>query len=668
MKRTLAALCACAFFVSSPGLAAKRLLQPQDCRRIIDVEEPAISPDGQRIAFIAIRSDYAHAAYVNSLMLLDVLSGKVTTLHSGGDVAVPRWSPDGTRLAYLARPHAGEKLQLFVRNASGATAALTHGAGDVVDEVWKPDGTAIAFAAYDPESDRGYFEVGDNDYTLTAQTPPVHLWLATPGGGSARRLTSGSWTIAPTDPGGIFTSQFAWSRDGRRLSFTRVETTYTGRDEDSTIQTLDLGTGRVTKLTQHQRYEVTPQISPDGSRVAYWYPAAGNYLAQNELHVRTGAGDAIVSQSLDRNIGGSLWMPNGKSLLTCGDDGAHSSAWIIPLHGTPQRLALGKLNIACDSYSSSTFDAGIVASIARNGAIAFVATDPSHARELYYLSSVGATPRKLTHFNDFTDALELAKMTQFSWNGPDGRRETGVVTYPPGMQPGKKYPIVLLIHGGPGLASIDSFVYEAWPLAHLIAARGYIVFQPNYRGSDDSGNTYMLAIAGDTVVGPSKDIMSGLAAVKQLPQADGSRVAVSGWSYGGLLTSWLITQSHEWKAAVSGAAVNDETEEYNVSVSNVQNRYYLGTTPYSKDGANIYAGQSPITYAASITTPTLIWSTTGDAVVPTTMSYALYHALRVNHVPVKFIEFVAPTHGPSNPVNTEQLTAFWLDWLDRYMQ
>ena len=226
---------------------------------------------------------------------------------------------------------------------------------------------------------------------------------------------------------------------------------------------------------------------------------------------------------------------------------------------------------------------------------------------------------------------------------------------------------MLLIHGGPGLSNALDFVWEAWPLVQAIAAHGYIVFQPNYRGSDNLGNAYMLAIVGDTAQGPANDIMAGLAALEQQPYVDAHRLAVSGWSYGGLLTTWLIGHFHDWRAAVSGAAVNDETEEYNLSISNVQNRFYLLASPYVGNGAQIYAEQSPITYYKDITTPTLIWGTTLDSTVPIPLSYSLYHALTDNHVPVRFLVFPASTHGPGNPVQTADLTRFWLAWLDAHL-
>ena len=159
---------------------------------------------------------------------------------------------------------------------------------------------------------------------------------------------------------------------------------------------------------------------------------------------------------------------------------------------------------------------------------------------------------------------------------------------------------MLLIHGGPGLSSTRDFVWEQWPLAQMIASRGYIVLQPNYRGSDNLGNAYMTAIVRNTVVGPERR-HHGRASPRSNgpPTSIATRVAVSGWSYGGELTSWLIGHYHVWRAAVSGAAVNSEFDEYNLSTSNVQDRYPLGASPYTDDGQRIYRDNSPITYYAA---------------------------------------------------------------------
>jgi dipeptidyl aminopeptidase/acylaminoacyl peptidase len=643
-----------------PACATARPLVTSDLHRIVDLEQPAIAPSGDRVAIIVVRADFVRNAYLRELHVIDVATGRDTLLVRGGDVTVPRWSPDGARMS------------LILWNAKRPR-VLARVAGDATDFAWRPDGRAIALSAYDAASTRDYFQAGDNDYTQTSLTPAIHLWLVDVIGGKARRLTAGSWTLAPTDSGGIFTSAFSWSLDGRRIAFVRLPTTFSGENEYSTLRILEVAKGAITKPTAHASLELAPQYSPDGRRLSYWYAQDGNFLAQNTLRVVGNGGDRPITAGFDRDVGGSIWMPNGSAMLACGNDATHSRAYLVSLGKAPRTLDLGGLEITCDAYQSSTFDAGIAASVSRAGAVAFLATDARHLRELYYAKTLSSRIRRLTHFNDFIGRLSLGRIAPLIWNSPDGFREFGVLTYPPNAVAGRKYPIVVDIHGGPGLSEIESLGGTSyggdWPIAQLIAAHGYIVFAPNYRGSDDAGNAFLLAIAGDTVTGPSSDIMSGLAAAKALPQADPARVAVCGWSYGGLLTSWLIGHDTQWKAAVSGAAVNVEAQSYDLSVSNVQDRYYqAGITPYVNGGMKHYEDVSPITYAANVVTPTLIWGTTRDPVVPVTMSYAFYHALRDNHRPVKFVVFEAPTHGPDAPRNTEELTGIWLDWLDRYLR
>jgi dipeptidyl aminopeptidase/acylaminoacyl peptidase len=662
--------------LTAPAASIGRTLQIADMARIVGLEEPAISADGRTVALLVIRQDMVRATYVNSLVLVDTRTGAQHTIVAGHAASVPRWSPDGSQLAYLTRATDEAGAQIDVRaTASGSTRQLTHAAGDVIDMAWSPDGRTIAYTANEPPANAAalaahhdYFFAGDNDYTAAALTPPTTLWTIPAAGGAARRLTSATTTIAATDPGGIFSSQFAWSRDARQIVVTRLANTFSGDDEQSTIWQIDVATRAARKLTGHTSVELSPSFSPDGSRLAYWYALGGDINSQNTVRVIAGGNDTPLAPAFDRNVGGAIWFPDSRRMLACGTDHTRGVAWIIDLAGNVTPVNVGDLNVVCDTYSSSTFDAGIPAGIARNGAIAFLGDNATHGRELYMLDTLASAPRRLTHFNDFIPRLDLGRATEFDWDGPDGFHEDGVVTYPPGMRAAAKYPVVVFIHGGPGLSSLRLFAWEEWPMAAQIAARGYIVFQPNYRGSDDQGNAFMHAIVGDSAAGPGNDVMSGLAALEKLPNVDSSRVAVCGWSYGGKLTTWLTGHSHAFRAAVSGAAVNDEFNEYNTSESNVQDTYLLGTSPYVGDGMRIYAEQSPISYYGAITTPTLIWGTTLDPVVPIPQAYALFHALRDNHVPVQFAVFPSSSHGPGNPVQTADLTRLWLDWLDRYLR
>jgi dipeptidyl aminopeptidase/acylaminoacyl peptidase len=376
-----------------------------------------------------------------------------------------------------------------------------------------------------------------------------------------------------------------------------------------------------------------------------------------ELHVApaTGGEGKNLTQSLDRDVAKSLWMPDSKSLLVVANDGTRVSAWLQQLEGEARQLDLGQV------YPAGAYDFEVC--LGKDSAIAFVGSQGRRPVELYHKSAPGAPPRQLTRFNEPIAALALGKVEAIGWQGPEGWHEDGILIYPPDFSPEKKYPLVLRIHGGPEWASRETFE----ELGQLIAARGYVVFSPNYRGSDNLGNAYQMAVVNDAGEGPGRDVMAGLAAVEQRGFVDTNRIAVSGWSYGGYMTVWLIGHYQVWKTAVAGAAVTDCLDEYDLADFNVQDRYFVGGSPWVGDRAKAYMEQSPITDASKIRTPTLILSDTGDERVPIAQSYKLYHALRDNGVPTKFIAYPTSGHWPDDPVRTRDIYRRWIEWLDQYL-
>jgi dipeptidyl aminopeptidase/acylaminoacyl peptidase len=330
--------------------------------------------------------------------------------------------------------------------------------------------------------------------------------------------------------------------------------------------------------------------------------------------------------------------------------------WLQPLDGPAKKLPLGDISPAWAFW--------IDAYVGSRGEIAFAGSTPLRPSELYYMKSPNDAPRRLTDFNHEVAALDLGKTENFSWKGPDGFPEDGVLFYPPNFQKDRRYPLVLIIHGGPTAASTTAFGF----LPQVMASHGYFVFSPNYRGSDNLGNAYQRAIWNDAGDGPGRDVVAGIDALKKLGFVDESRIAVTGWSYGGYMTSWLIGHYHFWKAAMAGAPVTDMYDQYNLSDGNVTERYSLRGSPYVGENLKDYRAQSPITYASAMKTPTLIMHDTGDARVPISQGYSLYHALKDNGVPVKFIAFPIPGHSPGDPVRRMDMYRRWIEWIDLYMK
>ncbi|MBV8340291.1 MAG: S9 family peptidase [Candidatus Eremiobacteraeota bacterium] len=663
--RALALAALLCVVVLVPNVARGRTIQVADARYIVGVSDPAIAPDGTKIACVVTRSEYKTNSYDSDIVLVDIASGAQRVLtRDREDVSAPRWSPTGHRLAFIARDGEGKTAedQVYVMPMSGGDARKVTAAPNGVEVfAWRPDGRAFAYVTEQEPPNKAaiaaghdYFEVGDDPFLTTAAPQPLRLWTVDADGGRARQITTGSWSIATPDT----SVPLSWSPDGHDIVLASVPTPHTGDGNFSTIVIVNTATGSIRKLTHHTQNELYPEFSPDGRQVAYWYPIGGDYLNQRKAMVApsSGGNGVVATTALDIDVNGVRWMPDSRSLLIGGAEGTRVSLWVQPLGGAARKLDLGDVNPYNDYWVDMT--------VAKDGAIAFAGGEPKRPTELYYMRSPSSPLRRLTNFNARTTALDMGATETVTWRGPDGFTEDGVLTYPVGFVRGKRYPLVVHIHGGPDIASTTEF----WDWLQILAGRGYLVFQPNYRGSDGLGNAYQRAIFNDVASGGGKDIMAGIAAVEKKGIVDTSRIAVGGWSYGGTMTSWLIGHYAIWKAAVLGAAYMNGVEDHDLSDSNVSDVVYWRGSPWTGDHMRDYEQQSPISWWKNITTPTLILSNAADVRVPITQSYAMYHALQDNHVPVKFIAWPHPGHEPAGPVSWEDRDQLWLDWLSTYLK
>lgn len=662
-----------ALVLAANAAASARTIQLDDLKSIVSVSEATINPAGTQIAFIVSRPDYKHDRNDREIDLYDLQSKSIRPLvidRKGiGELA---WSPDGGRLGFLASYGEGDDAteQIYALDMRGGDAMrLTGAPRDVQQFAWRPDGNAIAYVMADEAKNKEAlkhhvraFAVGDQSYLEEEAPTPSHLWLATPQAPGkewkSERLTSGEWSVPPAAPPSSPSSPISWSPDGRYIVFAKMASVYYSNADRTVVAVLDTQTKAIRTLTGHGKLEGYGSFSPDGTKISYWYPFQGDPAAQNDIFVAPssgGNGQDVTADDIDSNVQRAIWMPDSKSLLISGHKDTDAALWIKPLDGKAHRIALGAVQ--------PTQPYWLDASVAKSGAIAMTGSTAHSPTELYYLASPDAAPQQLTHFNDSVASLDLGKVEPVTWNN-ENFTEDGVITYPPGYDPAKTYPLVLIIHGGPNSASLTNFS----SMNQLLAARGYVVFNPNYRGSDNLGERYWHAIWNDAGEGPGRDVMAGIAAVENRAHVDPKRIAVSGWSYGGYMTSWMEGHYHIWRAAVAGAAVNNWIDEYALSDNDVNVRFSFRGSPYVGDNMKAYVAQSPITYAWNITTPTLILSDTKDSRVPITQSYEMFRTLRDRGTTVKFYAYPVAGHFPSDPVRALDVDRRWIGWIVQYLK
>ncbi len=631
-----------------------------DARRLVAIGEAQISPDGSRVVYVRGKADFEKDRTDRQLVLVDVKTRRQRTLtFDRKGIGNPRWSPDGSSIAFIATDtdEKNPQSQIFVMPMDGGDAReVTHAKNGVDNFAWSPDGSRFAYATQDDDPDQAKidkhldaFEVHDNDYLHRSATPSEHAWWIDAAGKTAHRLTSGSWSVGNVNPDGG--ADMSWSPDGRSIAIEHFPTPYVGDSLAEKIEMVDVATGR-RHFLDGKAVENNPTFAPHGNRVAYVRNTGGDFTQGIDLYVTDGTGKTIADlrRDLDRNVDDYSWDGAGNGLWVMTPDKTTNALWYRPLDGRARAIDLGDVQPVALGNS------------AKNNAMVFVGATPTHPSELYLYD--GRRAVALTDENGFVRHAGVAKTIGVNWNSTKGSfKEDGALTYPLNYHGGKA-PLVLLIHGGPQGAS-----GTAWSTQRQeFASHGYFVFSPNYRGSTNLGDAYQHAITNDAGDGPGKDVMAGVAAVEKIASIDTSRIGVSGWSYGGYMTSWLIGHYHNWKAAVSGASLDDWFDDFNLAFYVYTDVPFFRGVPWNPKYSQEWHDQSPIAYANQVTAPTLIMGDIGDNNVVVTNSFKLYHAIKDNGTAVQFVAYPVSGHFPSDPVRSEDVTKRWLAWLDKYLK
>ncbi|HEV2262313.1 MAG TPA: S9 family peptidase [Candidatus Rubrimentiphilum sp.] len=626
-----------------------------DLRKTVSLASPQISPDARSVALIVRRNDYEKDKTHADVILVNVRThGIRTLLHDVSNLGEIEWSPDGSRLAYTAqgapeKPDEQGVSQIFLLPMNGGEPVqITHDKVGVNSFDWRPDSRGLAYGAnIEPPNQKAIkahedgFEVTDNAWTDQSDPTREQLYEIRSSGGTAKRIGDGDWSI-----GGGYT----YADNGRSIFVTRItDHRHPNRFLSREIVRIDVASGRATPIPALSQTQFDPERGP-GGRMAFAF-ANPKGAMQSELALADAKGDHphSVTARLDRNVGPYSFMPDGSLVVAASDTTQRRLFRVTPV-GNVSVLPLGLLS------------AGFV-DVSRNGTVAFTASSPTHPAELYVLPPASRTPIRLTNYNGWITRYRLGTTRTITWRTFDGMTADGVLTAPPSTK-NKRAPLVLYIHGGPTGTSTTGYS----GFVQVMAAHGWYVFQPNYRGSDNLGLRFARTTVPHIASVPGRDIEAGLQAVLRCAPIDQERIGVSGWSEGGLMTSWLITQDRRWRAAVSGAAVNDWVQYDTMTDAKDFTPLFIGRSPWSSAAqSKLFEAESPLSYASNVKTPTLIMSDAGDFRVPTPLAYEFYHEVRATGTPVQFVVYPVVGHFPRDPVRVEDIYRRWEAWFVRYL-
>ena len=640
-----------------------------DYRRLVRLGSPAISPDGKTVAIVVSRALWDDDRYEPDLVLVDTARHTVRTLvHAGKGLSDPAFSPDGASLGYIAEAGTGDdaRAQVFVLPLGGnAARQVTHSKTGVDRFAWRPDGRALVYAATDPQPERTGADRFRDSFIFTTEPivsrsapAPDHLFLLDLEAGAQTQLTFGAQSAAD--------DSISWSPDGKTIAFTLCPNAILNDQSYSQAAVLDVAAKRVRTLTGRTMWEGGALFSPDGAHIVYAYSNGDPQVNLVRLYLTTPTGGAGVplSTSIDRPIGDAVWSPDSKSLVVTAPDGTTNALYRLSLDGRAQRIDVGNVVPGVPLSTTGGADAPSLANaLARDGTLAFVGTSTAQPLELFAHSPSGATTR-VTGFNDELSQFTWASAERVTFPTTTGVRGDGVLYLPPGFSPAHRYPLVVFIHGGPGDPTLLEF--DFW--AQVMAARGWLVLRPNYRGSPNLGLTYQRAILYDPEEGPGKDIMAALHGVRARGIVDDARIAVCGWSYGGIMTAWLVAKYHIWNSAVSGASVNDWITDYGTADDSLGDRDLFHGSPFTGTGAAEWRRASAISYARDVTTPVLVLSDVGDNRDPFATSSMYWRALRDNGKDATLRVWPISGHFPEDPVRIADIYHYWIEFIAQHFR
>jgi dipeptidyl aminopeptidase/acylaminoacyl peptidase len=658
---------------AAPATGPTRTFTGADLFTLEQASDPEISPDGKTIAYVRKSNDIMTDKARPTIWLVDVASGQQRPLLAGaGAYFSPRWSPDGTRLAYVASD--GGSPQLYVRWIANGESARITGLPDSPGAIaWSPDGRRIAYTMFVPDEgptlgkappkpegakwadplqviDAVTYRTDDEGYLKPGFS---QLFWVPADGGAPTQLTFGA-----THAGG----PVSWTPDGRSILFSaNLSKNWAREPVNSEIYRMSIDGGAPVALTSRDGPDAAPAVSPDGRYVAYiGYDDKKLGYQNTQLSVMNldGSGKRVLTGSLDRSVGSPVWAPDSRSVYVQVEDRGTNKVERVGLDGSIREVATGLNGGGLDRpYAGGEFDVA-----RRSGTVAITTGDPLHPSDISVVTGSGV--RQLTHLNENLGSKALAQVQKLPVTSSYDQRpiDAWMVT-PPGFDPAKKYPLILEIHGGPFSAYGPSFSTDD----QLYAADGYVVLYTNPRGSTSYGEEFANQIDKAYPGHDYDDLMSAVDAAIATGHVDPNNLFVTGGSGGGVLTAWIVGKTDRFRAAATQKPVIDWASFVLTSDgAPYYSPYWFAKKPWEDPMG--YWQRSPLSLVGNVKTPTLVVVGSEDYRTPDSEAEQYYEALQLRGVPTAFVKVPGASHGgiAARPSQAAAKASAILAWFDRY--
>jgi dipeptidyl aminopeptidase/acylaminoacyl peptidase len=620
-----------------------------------------ISPDGRYVAYSVTQTNWDDDDFVSQIWIAVTATGERYQLTSGKKASTgPQWSPDSRRLAFTSERD-GKRQIYVIAPAGGESAQLTaedNGVG-IGAIAWSPDGASIAFTSTGPESkakkDRkekyGDFEIIGGDYAMN------HLWLVK----VPAEISSDAKKLPKAEPltkGDQFSvGGFSWSPDGKRIAFSAGRDPDLGSQDTEQLYVLDLADLHVRKLLDGNGPNSNPKWSPDGKQIAYatydgqpFFFYANRYIA---IIPAEGGAPRVITSDFDEDANLLDWGPDGIYFTALQKTNAHLYR-IDPATRAVHRIS------APDSFHATG------ASFTKDHrALAATGAAPNRFAEIFTSSTSDFAPHYLTDTGAQYKDFQLAHREVIEWKSIDGATVEGILIKPADYDPSRKYPLLVVIHGGPTGVDTPALTADRYYPVERFAAKGALILKPNYRGSAGYGAKFRALNVRNLGIGDYEDVISGVDSLIAKGMVDKDRVASMGWSEGGYISAFITCYSDRFKAVSVGAGISDWVTYYVNTDIHPFTRQYLKATPW--EDPEIYRKTSPITYVNRARTPTLIQQGDQDKRVPPPDSYELYQALKDRGVPAKLIFYKGFGHPINKPKQQRAVMEHNYDWFSKYI-